>query len=149
MVEVEDVIVVVEVVRWEAGEMDVGDGGGSRVESEAEQTDVRNVGGSRTAGTGAVCWVLWAMRVRVPARASGVLVRPPWRPVCVQVLVPRIVSYVVRGGVVELSWMRGLVIHQRGVHFSPRTCGRDCLRQRRVLKKHHWMPGMSSSVRFW
>ena len=77
-------------------------------------------------------------------RASGVCARFPWRPVCVQVLVPWVVSCVVRGGVVELSWMRGLVSYPGGVHFSSRTCGCDCWRQSRVPKKHRWMPGMSS-----
>ena len=67
-------------------------------------------------GAGADCLVLLAGRVRVRVRASSPCVRFPWRPVCVQVTVPWVVPCVVRGGVVELSWMRALVSYPRMVH---------------------------------
>ena len=80
--------------------------------------------------------------------ASVMCERFAWRPVCVQVLVSCVVSCVVRGGVVELSWMRALVSYLKGAHFSSRTCGVHCWRNRRISKEHHWMPGMSTSVRW-
>ena len=58
--EVDEVVVVVEVVELGAEETDVGDGGGSR-----------------TAGAGAGCWVLWAKRTRVWVWASSVCARFP------------------------------------------------------------------------
>ena len=149
VVEVDEVVVVVEVVESEAEETDVGDGGGSRVELEVEGTDMAHPGGSRMAGAGVGCWVLWAMRKRVRVRASGVCARFPWCPVCVPVLVLWVVSCVVRGGVVELSRLRAQVGYPGGgVHFSSRTCGCAWWRHSRVPKKHCWMPGMSSSVRW-
>ena len=45
VVEVDEVVVVVEVVEWEAEETDVGDGGWSRPESEVEETHVGDRGG--------------------------------------------------------------------------------------------------------
>ena len=148
-VEVDEVVVVVEVGESEAEETDVGDGGRSWVESEAEKTDVGDGGGSRTAGSGAGCLVLWARRVRMRIWASGVCARFWWRPVCVQVPVPWVVSCVVCGGVVELPWMRGFLSYSGGgVHVSSTTCGSDCWRQGRVPKQHRWMPGISSSVRW-
>ena len=107
VVEIDEVVVVVEVVESDAEETDVGGGWGSRVESEVEQTDVGDGGGSQTAAAGVGCWVLWAMRVRVRVRASGVCARFPWRPVWVQVPVPWMMSCVLLGGVAELSGMRG------------------------------------------
>ena len=79
----------------EADEMDVGDGGGGF-------------------GSGAAIWVLWARRVRVWVRASGVCAHFPSCPVCVQVPVLWAVSCVVCGGVVESSWMCGLVSYSGG-----------------------------------
>ena len=89
VVEVDEVVVVVQVV-----------------DSEAEETDVGDAG--------AGCWVLWARRVRVRVRVSDGCARFPWCPVCVQVPVPWVVSCVVCGVVVELSWMRGLVSYRGG-----------------------------------
>ena len=66
------------------------------VESEVEE-------GSRTAGAGAGCWVLWVMTTRVRVRALGVCARFPWYPACVLVLVLWVVSCVVCGGVCALS----------------------------------------------
>ena len=63
--------------------------------------------GSRTAGSAAGCWILWAMRIRVRFGASGTCMCFPWCPVCVQGLVLWVVSCVVRTGVVELPPMRG------------------------------------------
>ena len=48
------------------------------VGSEAEETDVGEGGGSRTAGVQAGCCVLWAMRSRARVRAAGVCARFPW-----------------------------------------------------------------------
>ena len=100
-VQVEEVVVVVAVV-----------------ESDAEQADVGDSGGSETAVAGASCWVLWTMMVRVWLRASGVCAPFAWRPVCMQVLVLWVVSCVVPGGGAELSWMSGVVSYPAGVHFS-------------------------------
>ena len=47
------------------------------VESEPEETDVADGGGSLVAGAGAGCWILWPMRSRVWVRASGVCARVP------------------------------------------------------------------------
>ena len=80
---------------------------GQVVESEAEKMDVGDGGGSRTAGAGVGCWVLWVMRTRAPVQASGVCARFSWCPVCKPVLVLWVVSCVVCGGVVELSRLRG------------------------------------------
>ena len=63
-------------------------------------------GGSRTAGKGAGCWVLWVMKTRLRVRASDVCVRFPSRPVCVPLLVLLVVSCVVCGGAAELSRLR-------------------------------------------
>ena len=135
VVGVDEVVVVVEVVQSAAEETHVRDAGGSHPESEAEEIDVGDGGGSRTAGPGTGCWVLWAMRVRTWVWASGVCARLLRRPVCVHVLVPWVVSRVVRGGVVELSWMRGVVSYPRGeVHDSSKTCGCPCRRPSRVPK---------------
>ena len=65
--------------------------------------DVAGGGGSQTAGAGAGCWVFWALRTRVRVRASGVCARFPLCPLCVLMLVLWVVSFLVRGGVVELS----------------------------------------------
>ena len=116
-----DLDVVAEVVELEAEETDMGDGGGSQVDPEVKWTDVGDGQGSRTAGAGAVC---------------------------VRVLVPWVVSCVVCGGVGELSCMRGFVSYPGEVHYSSRTCRFDCWRQSRVPKKHRWMPGMYSPVRW-
>ena len=63
--------------------------------------------GSRTLTAGAGCWVLWERRARVLVQASGVCARFPSPPVRVQVPVLWVVSCVLRGGVVESSWMHG------------------------------------------
>ena len=131
LVEVDQVVVLVEVVGSEAEETDLGDGGGAR-----------------TAGAGAGCWVVWAMRTRAGVRASGVCARFLWCPVCLPVLVLSVVSCVVRGGVVEWVRLRGQIGYPGGVHFSSGTCGCACWRHSRVPKKHCWMPGLSSSVRW-
>ena len=106
--EVVAVVVLVDVEKLEAEEADVGDGQGSR-----------------TAGAGAGCWVLWARRVQVRVRASGMCARLPLRRVCLLVPVPWVVSCVVRGGVVESSWLRGLVSYRARVGVSSRTRGSD------------------------
>ena len=87
---VDEVVVVVEVV-----------------ESEAEDNDGGEAGGSWAAGAGAGCWILWVMRTRVWVRASGLCARFPWCPACVLVLVLWVESCVVRGGVLVLSWLYG------------------------------------------
>ena len=89
VVEVGEVIVVVEVGELKTQKTDVGDGGGSR-----------------TAGPGAGCWVLWAGGVRVLIRALGVCACFPWCPVCMQLPVRWVVSCVVCAGVVEWSSMQ-------------------------------------------
>ena len=140
VVEVDEVVVVVEVVElgWEALVEEVE--GFDWEDVEAEETDVGDAG--------AGCWVLWASRLRVRARASHLCARFPTCPVCVQVPVPAAVSCLARGGVVELSWKCGSVSYPGGVHISSRTCGSDCCMQWNVLKKANCMPGMSSSVRW-
>ena len=102
-----DGVVVLDVVGSEAEETDVGDSEKFQVAPEAEETDVADSGGSRTGRAGAGCWVLWAMRARVWVRASGVCAHSPWCPVCVPVLVLWVVSCVVLGGVMGLSWPCG------------------------------------------
>ena len=106
-VEVHEVVVAVEVIKSEAEETNTGEGGESRVESEVVETDVGDGGRSWTARAGVGCWVLCAMKVRVRVRATGVCARFSWLPVCVQVLVPWVVSCLEPGVVVESSWMRG------------------------------------------
>ena len=98
------------------------------VGSEAEETDVGEGGGFRTAGTAAGCFVLWARRVRVWVRASSVCALSPWRPVCVLVPVPWVVSCVVCGGIVESSWLRGSLgypLGGGGVHVSSKISWSD------------------------
>ena len=135
VVEVDEVVFVVKVVESEAEEKDVGESQGSQMQSGARPTDVQDCGVSRTAQAGAGCLVLWARRVRVQVRASGVCTRSPWRAVCVQVPVPWVVSCVVRGGVGKTSWRPGLVSCLVGVQDSSRTCSSDCRRQWRIPKK--------------
>ena len=53
----------------------------------------------------------------------------------------------VRCGVAALSRLCRYVGYLGGVHLSSRICGCVCWRYWSVLKKHIWMPGMSSSVR--
>ena len=84
------------------------------VESEAEERDAGDSGGSWTAGAGAGCWVLCVMRTRVRVRASGVCAPFPWCSACVRVLVLLEVSCVVCGGVVALSWPRWYVGYPGG-----------------------------------
>ena len=84
--------------------------------------------GSRAAGAAAGCLVLWARRVRVRVRASGMCVLFLWVFLRMQVPVPRFVSCDVPGGVLELSWMRGLVSYPGWVHVTSRMCGSDCSR---------------------
>ena len=64
VVEMNEVVVVVEVAEW-----------------EAEETNLRDGAGCRTAGVGVDCLVLWAMRVGLWVRAPGVCARSPWCPV--------------------------------------------------------------------
>ena len=96
-------------------------------DAEADETDM----GDARAG----CWVLWASWVGVRVQASGVCARFTWCPVCVQVPVVWAVSCMARGGVVELSWMRGLVGYPGGVDICSMMCGSDCWRQWWVQKK--------------
>ena len=131
VVEMDEVVVVVKVV-----------------ESEAEETDVGDGGGSQTAATGAGCWVLSAMRTRAWVRALVVCARFSWCPVCVPVLVLWVLSCVVRGHLVEASRLRGQVGYLQRVDLSSKTCGCACCRHSRVSEKHCWMPGMSSSMRW-
>ena len=64
VLEVDEVVVVLEVMESEQEETDVGDGGGSRLEPEVEGTDVADGKGSRTAGAGAGCWChVWCVVV--------------------------------------------------------------------------------------
>ena len=77
------------------------------VESEAEETDVGDCGGSRKAELRAGCSPLWIIRMRVRVRASGVCTRFPWCAACLPVLVLSVVSCVVSGGVVVLSRLCG------------------------------------------
>ena len=55
MVEVGEVVVVVKVVESAAGETDVGNSGLSQPESEVEETDMGDCGGSWTTGAGTCC----------------------------------------------------------------------------------------------
>ena len=68
------------------------------------------------------------MRTRTRIRASGLCARFPWCPVCVPVLVSWVTSCVVRGGVVNLSRLRGQVGHPGGIDISSGTLG-VCLLQ--------------------
>ena len=109
VVEVDDVVVLVEVVQLDAEETDVGDVGGSRVEPDVEEMDMADNGGSWTVGAADGCWVPWPMMTTLQVRASGVWTRFPWCLVCAPVQVLWMVSCMVRGGVVELSRLRGQV----------------------------------------
>ena len=111
VVELDEVVVVVDVV-----------------ESEAEETDVGDSGGSQTAGAAAGCWVLWAMRTRVRVRPSDVCACFPWCPVCLPVPVFRVVSCVVRGGVLELSQRRGQVGYPGASTSAPGRVGAGGIR---------------------
>ena len=116
------------------------------LETEAEETDLWDGGGSRTAGAGAGCLVLWANRASARVRASEVSVPFPWCSACVPFLVLCVESCVVPGGVVDLSRLRGQVGYPAVVYFSSKTCRCACWRHLMVPKNHCWMPGMSSSV---
>ena len=131
---VDELVVVVEVVESEAEETDVGDGGRSQPESEVEVTDVADTRASLTVGAGVGCSVLWAMRTKVRVWASGVCARLQWCSLCVPGLVLWVVSCVVLGGVVELSWLRrqvgypgstsapgGVGVPARGIRGSRRS----------------------------
>ena len=100
-VEVDKVVVVVDVVESGQEALVGGVEGVDGEDAEAEETDVGD--------GGAGCLVLWAMRVRVWDQPSGVCTRFSWCLVSVQVPVPWAVSSVVCGGVVEVSWMCGLL----------------------------------------
>ena len=105
VVEVDEVVVVVEVGEsgCEVSAEEVEGVGGE--DEEADETDVGDAGAGLCSS--AAVWVLWARRVRVRVRASGVRARLPWCPVCVQVLVPRAVPCVVCFGVVGWPWFAG------------------------------------------
>ena len=54
----------------------------------------------------------------------------------------------VRGGVVALSRLCGYAGYPGGVQLRSRRCECVCCRLLRSLKKHRWMPGISSSLRW-
>ena len=76
------------------------------VESEAEETDVADGGGSRTMEAGAGCLVLWVTRRRLRVRALADCERCPCCSACVPVPGLWVVSCVARGGVVALCPLR-------------------------------------------
>ena len=141
---VDEVVVVVEVVESEAEETDVGDGGRSQPESEVEVTDVADTRASLTVGAGAGCWVVWAMRTKVRVWASGVCARLQWCSLCVPGLVLWVVSCVVLGGVVELSWLRRQVGYPWGGPLQLQEVW-VCLLEG-FEGPEEALPGMSSSV---